>query len=235
MPWVKFSDDWYDDPKIIAAGDTAALLWVKAVSWSARNLTDGLIPAELLPRLLTSPDTPTIASRLIDLGLFVEDISGGYQIANFLEYQKSRAEVMEAREKEAERKRNARASTSGNRPSGRGPDSGDRPPSPDPDPVPDEKPSSSSSVLPLDTVLHGVRIEDVYEAVATMRAAARTDLKNPKRWQDRVKANLPEQIEADVVRAIEAFDEPAHTIAEVVEGKRNKQYLRRRNALEVVS
>ena len=229
MPWVKLSDDWYDDPKVIAAGDDGALLWVKAVSWSARNLTDGLIPAELLPRLILSPETPTIVSRLVDLGLFVEDISGGFRVANFLDYQPSREQVLADREKEAKRKRDARAAASAKRPTGLPPDSGERPASPDPVPVPEENPSSSS-VLPVDAVLHGVRIEEVYDAIAAARAAERTDLKNPKRWQERVRENLPAQVGADVVAAIEAFDEPARVIAEVVEGKRNKQYLRRREA-----
>lgn len=231
MPWVKLSDDWYDDPKVVAAGDDGALLWVKAVSWSARNLTDGLIPAELLPRLILSPETPSIASRLVDLGLFVEDATGGFRVANYLEYQPSRAQVLAGREKEAKRKRDARAAKSAERPPGLPADSGDRPGPPVPVPVPDEKPSSS--VLPVDTVLHGVRIEDVYEAIADLRVADRTDIRRPQTWRARVLENLPAQAEADVVRAIEAFDEPARTIAEVVEGKRNKQYLRRRQ-LEVV-
>lgn len=227
MPWVKLSDDWYDDPKIIAAGDDGALLWVKAVSWSARNLTDGLIPAELLPRLILSPETPTIVSRLVNLGLFVEDISGGFRVANYLEYQPSREQVLAERAKEAKRKRDARAAASAGRPPGHLADSEPGPTSPGPVPGPDENPSSSS-VLPVDTVLHGVRIEEVYDAIAAARAAERTDLKNPKRWQERVRANLPAQVGAEVAAAIDAFDEPAHVIAEVVEGKRNKQYLRRR-------
>ena len=229
MPWVKLSDDWYDDPKIVIAGDDGTLLWVKALSWSARNLTDGHIPAELLPRLISSPEAPSIASRLVDLGLFVEDISGGFRIANFLDYQPSRESVLSAREKDAERKRNARKKPSGERPAGLPADSEACPAPPGPGPVPEGKPPSSS-VLPVDTVLHGVRIEEVYEAIATARAAERTDLKNPKRWRDRVRENLPAEIEDEVVRAIEAFDEPAHVIAEVVEGKRNKQDLRRRKA-----
>lgn len=221
MAWVKLSDDWYDDPKIVAAGDLAALLWVKAVSWSARNLTDGLIPAELLPRLISSPETPSIASRLVDLGLFVEDISGGFRIANYLDYQPSRASVLAKREADAERKRQSRG-----RPSAVRPDSGDGPNPPGPGPVPDEP--SSSSVLPVDTVLHGIELREVYEAIGDLRVADRSDLRSPTTWRQRVVENLPGQVQDDVVRALEAFDEPARTIAEVVEGKRNKQYLRRR-------
>ncbi len=222
MAWVKLSDDWYDDPKIVAAGDSAALLWVKAVSWSARNLTDGLIPAELLPRLISSPETPTIASRLVDLGLFVEDITGGFRVANYLDYQPSRASVLAKREQDAERKRQSRG-----RPSAVQPDSADRPSPPDPGPVPEET-SSSSSVLPVDTAVHGVELREVYEAIGDLRVADRSDLRSPKVWRERVVANLPGQVQDDVVRALEAFDEPAQVIAEVVEGKRNKQYLKRR-------
>lgn len=222
MAWVKLSDDWYDDPKIVAAGDSAALLWVKAVSWSARNLTDGLIPAELLPRLISSPETPTIASRLVDLGLFVEDITGGFRVANYLDYQPSRESVLAKREADAERKRQSRG-----RPSAVRPDSGAGPNHPDPGPVP-EGSLSSSSVLPVDTVLHGIELREVYEAIGDLRVAARSDIRSPSTWRQRVVENLPGQVQDDVVRAIETFDEPARTIAEVVEGKRHKQYLKRR-------
>ena len=44
MPWVKFSDDWYDDGKLAGADPAVLAMWAVGISWSARNLTDGEIP-----------------------------------------------------------------------------------------------------------------------------------------------------------------------------------------------
>jgi hypothetical protein len=56
MPWVKLTDDWYDDPKIAALDDHGIALWVIGITWCARNLTDGHIPAGAVRRLVADPD-----------------------------------------------------------------------------------------------------------------------------------------------------------------------------------
>ena len=105
MPWVKLTDDWYDDPKVINAGDSAAWLWVVGLSWCARNLTDGIIPANQIARLTTLEDPHSAAARAVEADLF-RQVDGGYEVVNYLRFQPPRAEVIAKREKEAERKRN---------------------------------------------------------------------------------------------------------------------------------
>ena len=90
MPWVKLSDDWYDDPDIIRAGADGGWLWVVALSWSARNLTDGRVPATLLTRLVDLPDVPALVDRLVGLGL-VEVKGEDVVVANYHKYQPSPA------------------------------------------------------------------------------------------------------------------------------------------------
>lgn len=223
MPWVKLTDDWYDDPAIIEAGDDGGWLWLLALSWSARNLTDGHVPSRQLSRLTTLDDPPTVAARLVDLGLLtVDTVRGGWVVANYHRYQPTAAEVMAKREAEAERKRAGRQRVSERSPGGRAADSGDRPTPPVPGPGPVGKPSSSS-VLPVDMA--------VFEAVADRRMKAEQSkgtIRTPARWRAKVIANLPAEI-GDTVRDLnERFDEPAARIAEVVEGARPTTGLRPR-------
>lgn len=106
MPWVKLSDDWYDNPKHIAAGPLGNAMWVTALSWCLRNLTDGYIPNGQVNRLVDpdalaalGTDARAVAATLVACGLF-EQADGGYRIHDFLDYQPSREQVLDGRERE---------------------------------------------------------------------------------------------------------------------------------------
>lgn len=230
MPWVKLSDDWYDDPRVVEAGDDGGWLWVIALSWSARNLTDGHIPSRQLSRLTTLDDPPTVAARLVDLGLFAVDTErGGWVVANFHRYQPTAAEVKAKREAEAERKRRVRTEsgrTTTGRPHGvRGVSD-----SPGPGPVPLGKPPSSST----DSLGADPAVDEVMDLIADRRLAAEQaagKVRSAKAWRQRVRDNLPAELGDEIREALAAWDEPPHVIAEVVEGARNKHYLKRREAI----
>lgn len=210
MPWVKLTDDWYDDPKVINAGDQAAWLWVVGLSWCARNLTDGHIPANQIARLTTLEDPHSAAARAVEADLF-RQVDGGFQVVNYLRFQPPRAEVIAKREADAERKRRGR---SADRPADVQADSSDRPTPPVPGPGPVDN-SSSSSVLPVDRA--------VFEAVADLRTKkeqAKGKVRSPARWRDKVLENLPAEIGPKVRELNELYDEPAARIAEAVEGMR---------------
>lgn len=42
--WIKFSDDFFDHPKAIGLTPTAVTLYVRALCWSSKHLTDGKVP-----------------------------------------------------------------------------------------------------------------------------------------------------------------------------------------------
>jgi hypothetical protein len=125
MPWVKLTDDWYDDPKIIAAGPVCLAMWIVGISWCARNLTDGLIPDAQVRRLIDwdgiawrvwngdlmgggeTVEPFTVADELVARALW-NRVDGGYVIANYLRYQPSRAKVEQERAEAAERMRKRR-------------------------------------------------------------------------------------------------------------------------------
>ncbi len=75
MPWFKVDDSFYDHPKVFDAPDCVVALWVRAGSWSARNLTDGFVPAKMPARFCDDPKTAV--RELINRGLW-KRTRGGY-------------------------------------------------------------------------------------------------------------------------------------------------------------
>lgn len=90
MTWFKVDDSFYDHPKIFDAPDCAVALWVRAGSWSARNLTDGHVPAKMPARLCDDPERAT--RELVDRGLW-RRTKGGYQFHDWTSYQPTRSEA----------------------------------------------------------------------------------------------------------------------------------------------
>lgn len=102
MPWVRIDENFPEHPKVVAAGEDAAWLFVCALGYCNRHLTDGVVPAGAL-RLLTGHKTPQrLAARLVDVGLF-EPHEEGYLVHDFLDYQPSKASIEEERSKARQR------------------------------------------------------------------------------------------------------------------------------------
>ena len=51
MVWVKLDDQFTENPKVVQAGPLASWLHVCGLVYCSRNLTDGFIPAMMVPRL----------------------------------------------------------------------------------------------------------------------------------------------------------------------------------------
>jgi hypothetical protein len=73
MTWFKVDDKLHDHRKARAAGAAAMGVWVLAGSWAADNLTDGFVPATILPRW----GRPRDATRLVEVGLWHADEQDG--------------------------------------------------------------------------------------------------------------------------------------------------------------
>lgn len=99
MTWFKVDDSFYDHPKAFDAPDCAVALWTRAGSWSARNLTEGFVPAALPARLCG--DHETAVSDLLRRGLWLRT-SGGFRFHDWLQWQPSKQAVEELRRKRAE-------------------------------------------------------------------------------------------------------------------------------------
>jgi len=108
--WARLDDAILDNPKIIAAGPLGFALHVAAITWCARNLTDGFIPKRRVAQLLDLSSiqvseatggrvrhgvTPAdVAADLARIGLW-HDQGASWEVHDFLDYNLSRAEQQE--------------------------------------------------------------------------------------------------------------------------------------------
>lgn len=101
MAWFKVDDKLHDHRKARAAGRAAMGVWVLAGSWAADNLTDGFVPASVLPRWGTRRD----AQRLVEVGLWVpceQDGELGWRFHEWFARNPARADLLALREARAE-------------------------------------------------------------------------------------------------------------------------------------
>lgn len=108
MTWLRLEDTFPEHPSIAGLSDGAYRLYVNALCYSGRNLTDGFIPRAVAP-LLYPKATAKRAAELVEVGRW-EVVDGGWQIHNYLERQRSRAQVESEKKKAAERQKKRRES-----------------------------------------------------------------------------------------------------------------------------
>jgi hypothetical protein len=106
--WFKVEDVMTEHPKCVGLTPFAWTLWLHAMSYCSRNLTDGHIPQAMLPRLCAIKDADKAAAELVDAGMWhvTED---GWAVHDYLDHQRSRADVQADRADAAARKRRSRA------------------------------------------------------------------------------------------------------------------------------
>lgn len=113
MPWFKVDDNLAFHHKVVAAGNPAVGLWVRAGSLCAQQLTDGFIPDHMIPALGTKAQ----AEKLVSVGLW-DRAKGGYRFHGWDERQPSKADVEAERAAAKERMREYRAKKKGTAPKG---------------------------------------------------------------------------------------------------------------------
>ena len=87
--WIRLDDDFPDHPKIIGLPDTAKWLYVWALCYAGRHLTDGYIPDPAL----TAGQRRT-AHHLETAHLWIRHPDDhGWLIHSYLDYQQSKKEV----------------------------------------------------------------------------------------------------------------------------------------------
>lgn len=105
MGWVRIDDGIADHVKVLRAGPAAAFMWVCAIAYCNRKLTDGFVPAEQVDRLTSErgPAGTRLARRCVEVGLF-DDAEGGYAVHDYLAMYPTRAKVEDNKARAAERK-----------------------------------------------------------------------------------------------------------------------------------
>lgn len=93
MAWFKADDQLPFHPKVLAAGNAAMGLWIRAGTWSSSQLTDGFIPTAIASAMANECD----ADALVDANLW-DRVDGGYQFHDWSDFQPSAEEERAKRE-----------------------------------------------------------------------------------------------------------------------------------------
>lgn len=134
MGWVRVSDDYYDHHKFSGVGPLENALWLAGLAWCNRNLSDGVIPRSTVLRLVdwegvlgvlleadpsndlsnavtngvrNSRVAATVSARLVKAGLWAETETG-YEVHDYLVYQRSAHQIAEAAKANAARQKRFR-------------------------------------------------------------------------------------------------------------------------------
>jgi hypothetical protein len=165
VPWFKVDDGFANSEPVMRVPRRyraiAIGLWTLSGTWCAKELTDGRLPAHMIEELA---GTAAIAGHLVACGLWRKTPSG-YEFIGWEKYQPTRAEVEEARRKEAERKRKYRESHRDTTGTGAGHDAGHQRVSGHPDPT---RPDPTINAT-ADAVARGTRIPEPFIVTAEMR------------------------------------------------------------------
>lgn len=95
MAWTRIDDKFLMNPKVQSVGVHGMALYLAGLIYCNSNLTDGFIAISVLPMICgMAYQTPSrrIADRLVDANLW-ELVDGGYQIHDFLTFNKSKQEI----------------------------------------------------------------------------------------------------------------------------------------------
>lgn len=96
MPWFKVDDRFWSHPVTSELSDSATALWIRAGSWSACHLTDGVIPKS---KLKAFGSRMRAAQELVDAGLWsYSATTETFSIQNWAKYQPEKAQVLKKRE-----------------------------------------------------------------------------------------------------------------------------------------
>lgn len=106
--WFKLAVDFPTHPKVIRAGSDAAWLAVCAMAYCRKHLTDGVLPAAVVPTLAAVKRPMILASKLVEVGLW-ETAPDAFIVHDFLQWNPSREEVEANRDKWRDKKKNQRS------------------------------------------------------------------------------------------------------------------------------
>lgn len=102
MTFVHFDDGFPDHSKVAGLTDAAFRLWVAGIAYCARGLTDGVIQADDVPRLVRRYKRASVP-ELVSTGLWTPAFDT-YVVHDYLQWNPSRATVLDRKERAAKRK-----------------------------------------------------------------------------------------------------------------------------------
>lgn len=213
MGWLKVDDKLPRNPKVLAGDIETAWYYLCALTHCAEQMTDGYIADSVVP--LVAPhitDPRSVAERCADLDMF-RRVEGGYEVPDYLDFNPSRASVLEKREKDKSRQQSHRESRRDTEST-----SGVTPGVPS-RPVPSDEISHHPPTATTDADLD--LIDEVAAQVVKARLARQTGISHPDRWTRKTLANLrSEPVWAEIPRVCAKWPgAPVDMLAEAAEGR----------------
>ena len=104
MAWVKLDDDFPGHPKVNGLPTAAKWLYIEGLCYASRYSTDGFVPTAML----SQASSKRAAVDLVEAGLW-EPVSSGWAIHDYLDHQRSKAEIDSIRASTRERMKRVRA------------------------------------------------------------------------------------------------------------------------------
>lgn len=102
MSWVRIDENAMEHPKIGGLPDGAFRLWVQALAYCQKFLTDGAVNVVALKGLRAYSSQRRAV--LVTVGLWDEVSDGSVRVHDFLDWNESRAAVVQARQDSKERR-----------------------------------------------------------------------------------------------------------------------------------
>lgn len=96
MTWFKIDDKFWSSPQRLGASFAAVGAWATAGSYCSDQLTDGIVSKNAQKMLGIRPK---LAKELVEIGLWIAHENGDFEFKNYLEFNPSKAEVEERRER----------------------------------------------------------------------------------------------------------------------------------------
>lgn len=108
MTWIKLEDTFPTDPKILGLSDRGFRLYIAGLCYCARHLTDGHIPDAAIVSFACRRRAEVVR-ELCSAGLWEEAPDGGWDVHNYLLYQRSKDQVETERDQAKQRKQKQRS------------------------------------------------------------------------------------------------------------------------------
>jgi len=109
MPWANLDDHFHDNPKVLETPLPGVGLYAIGLSYCSAHMTDGFIPQAVVRGIR---GWTTAARMLTDRKLW-EPVEGGFRVHDYLQWNRSRAQVLADRAAAADRKRMSRRTPAG--------------------------------------------------------------------------------------------------------------------------
>ena len=206
---MKIDDGYHRNPKVRAAGLHARALHLAGLCWTSANLHDGRIPRAMLALIAAEAEVkPSVVKRLVEVGLWHET-PDGWEIHDYLEFNRSAAQIQADREAAKRRQQKGRQSQALSR---RDDDRDERrdfgggayggPDPTRPVPLTSNPTTNPESVAPNPAGGGGVDgyAEALRLAVDAEQAAERNPIGNPAAWRKTVRERL-ERAHGPAIRA----------------------------------